>query len=349
MASPGEFTKRAFLNGRLDLSQAEAVIETIAAVSHQDLKFSLSRLQGEGRVNLAAVQDRLLGLLAKLEVAIDFPEDGVDEIAAAEMEREIREIIARLEQEIEKANIAAIYREGIKTAILGRPNVGKSSLLNALLADERAIVTDIPGTTRDIIEASVLLGDIPLLIMDTAGLREAQDPVEKIGLEKTHGAAEKSALILLIIDEEFGPAEKEIVERYRDKEILVLINKTDLPMASEKKQRLEAEIAPLPYLYVSAKERLNLENIGKKIAELFYLGKLKEEEDPWIGNLRHKEAFEKSRRQLLEVLAAKENGLPLDFLTIDLRLALEALREIGGEGIGEELLDRIFRDFCIGK
>ncbi len=347
-AVPGEFTKRAFLNGRLDLAQAEAVIETIVAVSQKDLNFSLSRLKGENKDHLAALQSRLLGLLAKIEVVIDFPEDGLDEMTADEMEEEARAMIALLDQEIEKAEIGAIYREGIKTAILGRPNVGKSSLMNALLSEDRAIVTDIPGTTRDIIEAPVLLGDIPILIMDTAGIRQAMDPVEKIGLEKTHAAAGKSALLLLLVDEAFGAPEREIVETYGDKEILVLINKADLPMSAEKQQRLEAAISPLPYLYISAKEQQNLPGIGKKVSELFHLGRLREDE-PWVGNLRHKDAFLKAKQHLIEVLAAKAMGMSLDFLTIDLRLALDALGEIGGEGSGEELLDRIFREFCIGK
>lgn len=346
-AAAGEFTKRAFLNGRLDLSQAEAVMETIAAVSRRDLDFSLTRLEGKGRDKIETIQDTLLGLLAKMEVAIDFPEDGLDEMTADEVAETLRSMIIALEEEIQKADIGAVYREGIKTVILGRPNVGKSSLMNALLADDRAIVTDIPGTTRDVIEAQLILGDIPLLIMDTAGLRTAMDPVEKIGLERTHAAAAKSALLLLVIDDIFGPEEEALVETYRDKQILVLINKSDLPRSEESKQALAAAISPLPYLYVSAKERENLDAIGEKIAELFLLGHLEQGADGWVGNRRHKDIFIRAKGRLQEVLAAKEAGMPLDFLTIDLRSALEALNEITGGG--EDILDRIFRDFCIGK
>ncbi len=347
-AKPGEFTKRAFLNGRLDLSQAEAVLETVAAVSPRDLSHTLTRLEGRGKGPLDEVEAALLGILARAEVAIDFPEDGIDEITADEMVKLVRETIARLDLEIEKARIGAIYREGIPTAILGRPNVGKSSLLNALLAEDRAIVTDIPGTTRDVIEAAVLLGDVPLLIMDTAGLRQAQDPVERLGLAKTHEAAAKSALILLVIAETFGEAERDVVAAYGTKEIIVLVNKDDLPLEEARRQELIDAISPLPHLFISAKERQNLEAIGGLVAQAFQLGKLKDETG-WIGNRRHAEAFLRCRHHLEEVLAAKENQLPLDFLTIDLRFAIEALGEISGKGVGEALLDRIFQDFCIGK
>lgn len=348
LAAPGEFTKRAFLNGRLDLSQAEAVMETIQAAGERDLDFSLKRLSGAGSQEFLAIRQELLSLVAEAEAVIDFPEDGLDEEIAGKIGAKAGEIIQKLTVEIKKCEEGRIYREGLRTVILGRTNVGKSSLLNALLREERAIVTDIPGTTRDTIEERAVLNSVPLNIVDTAGIRETLDPVEKIGVNRSREALKNCDLVLVVLDaaEGFTPEDGELLKAVAGKKALVLLNKCDIAAASPD---LEKAVAPWPYLYISAKEGWNLSEVGQIIEEMFFSGVISQSDDPWVGNLRHKEAFLRAKYHLEEVIKAGENQVPLDFQVIDLRSALEALGEINGASISTEIIDRIFADFCIGK
>ncbi|MEG1822333.1 MAG: tRNA uridine-5-carboxymethylaminomethyl(34) synthesis GTPase MnmE [Clostridiales bacterium] len=348
LAAPGEFTKRAFLNGRLDLSQAEAVIETIEARGEKDLEFSLRRLEGEKGKNYLLIRNDLLNLVAQTEAVIDFPEDGLDEEVSKNIETQVRSMLVKLDKEIKKAEEGSIYREGIKTVILGRTNVGKSSLMNALLQEERAIVTDIPGTTRDTIEEKVILAGVPLSIIDTAGIRETQDPVEKIGVNRSRDALKNCDLVLVVLDsaQGFTPEDKELLTAVEDKKAIVLLNKCDIATEDE---NLEKALGSLPYLYISAKEGNNLENLGKLIEKMFLTGAINESDDKWVGNLRHKESFIAARYHLNEVLHGIAAKVPLDFQVIDLRSALDALGEISGESISTEIINRIFSDFCIGK
>lgn len=349
LAQPGEFTKRAFFNGRIDLSQAEAVIETIRAMDEKDLDFSLTRLKGDKGRSFLKIRDDLVALIAETEAVIDFPEDGLDDTVANTIHQRVFALIEAMEREIRKAEEGKIYRQGIATAILGKTNVGKSSLMNALLSEERAIVTDIPGTTRDVIEDTVLLKGIPLKIRDTAGIRETEDPIEKIGVDKTREAMEKADLILFVTDQDdgFDAEEREIMAAFGSKKVIVVCNKSDLILYDEDKMKRAA--APYPVVFLSAKEKQNLETLGETIHALFMAGEITQNSDEWVGNLRHKEAFLRAKSHLKEVLRSQELQMPLDFQVIDLRAALETLGEIDGVTVSMEILDRIFSEFCIGK
>ncbi|MDO4541616.1 MAG: tRNA uridine-5-carboxymethylaminomethyl(34) synthesis GTPase MnmE [Bacillota bacterium] len=348
LAEAGEFTKRAFLNGRLDLSQAEAVIETIEAGSERDIELSLRRLEGNKGKEFLSIRQELLALIAEAEAVIDFPEDGLDDAITQKIAEKSRSIIDKLDMAIKRAEEGRIYKEGLKTVILGRTNVGKSSLLNALLREERASVTDIPGTTRDTIEEKISLRGIPLIIVDTAGIRETADPVEKMGVNRSREALDNCDLVLAVFDagQGFTSDDKEILEHLKGKKAVALLNKCDI---RDTAPELEAAVAPLPYIYISAKEGLNLESLGEIIEKMFLSGAIKENDSGWVGNIRHKEIFLRSKHHLKEVLAAIEAGAPLDFQVIDLRSALEVMGEISGETISSEIIDRIFSDFCIGK
>lgn len=349
LALPGEFTKRAFFNGRIDLSQAEAVIETIHAMDEKDLDYSLTRLQGSKGRSFLKIRDDLVALIAETEAVIDFPEDGLDDTIAQTIHRRVLAMIEAIDAEIAKAEEGKVYRQGIATAIAGRTNVGKSSLMNALLREERAIVTDIPGTTRDVIEDTVILKGIPLRLMDTAGIRETLDPVEKIGVDKSLASLKKAELILFVTDKNgnFDAEEREILRGCEGKKVIVIGNKEDVIRYD--KDVLKEEAAPHPVVFLSAKEGSHLDDLGEAVRQLFVTGAISAGNDEWVGNLRHKESFLRAKEHLLDVIDAGETGMPLDFQVIDLRGALEALGEINGESISMEVLDRIFSEFCIGK
>lgn len=349
LAQPGEFTKRAFFNGRIDLSQAEAVIETIHAMDDKDLDFSLTRLKGDKGRSFLKIRDDLVALIAETEAVIDFPEDGLDDTVAETIHRRVLAMVEAIEKEIAKADEGKVYRHGIATALAGKTNVGKSSLMNALLSEERAIVTEIPGTTRDVIEDTVILKGIPLRLMDTAGIRETDDPVEKIGVDKSRASLKKSDLILFVTDHNggFDEEEKEILKGCAEKKVIVVCNKEDI--VDYDKESMETAVAPYPVVFLSAKENRNLDSLGEAIRDLFVTGAIAQDNSEWVGNLRHKESFIRAKHHLLEVLNAQEMMMPLDFQVIDLRGALEALGEINGESISMEVLDRIFSEFCIGK
>lgn len=349
LAQPGEFTKRAFFNGRIDLSQAEAVIETIHAMDEKDLDFSLTRLKGDKGRSFLKIRDDLVALIAETEAVIDFPEDGLDDTVAETIHQRVITMIEAIDREIAKAEEGKVYRQGIATALAGKTNVGKSSLMNALLSEERAIVTEIPGTTRDVIEDTVILKGIPLRLMDTAGIRETDDPVEKIGVDKSRASLKKADLILFVTDKNgvFDEEEKEILAACGSKKVIVVCNKEDV-VAYDKKI-MEETAAPYPVVFISAKENSNLEGLGEEVRKLFVTGAIAQDNSEWVGNLRHKESFLRAKHHLTEVLKGQEMMMPLDFQVIDLRSALEALGEINGENISMEVLDRIFSEFCIGK
>ncbi|MBR5329290.1 MAG: tRNA uridine-5-carboxymethylaminomethyl(34) synthesis GTPase MnmE [Firmicutes bacterium] len=349
LAQPGEFTKRAFFNGRIDLSQAEAVIETIHAMDDKDLDFSLTRLKGDKGRSFLKIRDDLVALIAETEAVIDFPEDGLDDTVAETIHRRVLAMVEAIDKEIAKADEGKVYRQGIATALAGRTNVGKSSLMNALLREERAIVTEIPGTTRDVIEDTVILKGIPLRLMDTAGIRETDDPVEKIGVDKSRASLKKSDLILFVTDHNggFDEEEKDILKNCEHKKVIVVCNKEDI--VDYDRQAMENAAKPHPVVFLSAKENSNLDALGEAVRNLFVTGAIAQDNSEWVGNLRHKESFIRAKHHLLEVLNAQEMMMPLDFQVIDLRGALEALGEINGESISMEVLDRIFSEFCIGK
>ena len=349
LAQPGEFTKRAFFNGRIDLSQAEAVIETIHAMDDKDLDFSLTRLKGDKGRSFLKIRDDLVALIAETEAVIDFPEDGLDDTVAETIRDRVCHMVEAIDKEIAKADEGKVYRQGIATALAGKTNVGKSSLMNALLSEERAIVTEIPGTTRDVIEDTVILKGIPLRLMDTAGIRETDDPVEKIGVDKSRASLKKSDLILFVTDHDggFDEEEKDILSACENKKVIVVCNKEDI--VDYDKDAMKAAAKPYPVVFLSAKENRNLDSLGEAVRELFITGAIAQDNSEWVGNLRHKESFIRAKHHLTEVLNAQEMMMPLDFQVIDLRGALEALGEINGESLSMEVLDRIFSEFCIGK
>ncbi|MDS1029836.1 tRNA uridine-5-carboxymethylaminomethyl(34) synthesis GTPase MnmE [Bacillota bacterium LX-D] len=349
LAEPGEFSKRAFLNGRLDLAQAEAIIDVIHANSRKGLETAINQLEGKLSQKITALRQEILGILAFLEAAIDFPEDEIEALSHKQIEAKLSSIKSTIRTLIKSYNTGKVYRDGIRTVIVGRPNVGKSSLLNALLKENRAIVTDIPGTTRDIIEEFINLGGVSLKIVDTAGIRSTEDIVEKIGVEKSLAAMEEADLVLVMADAVQGltKEDQEILELVQraEKKYLLLINKIDLVEEAV----LELEKYKDNVLFISAKEELGLEELGQAVQALFQEGQIAISNDLLVTKLRHYEALVRTEKHIAETEQALKKNLPEEFLAIDLRAAWEILGEITGGTVTEDLVERIFADFCIGK
>ncbi len=351
LARPGEFSLRAFLNGRIDLAQAESVIDVIRAQTEAGLKLAVAQLGGSLSRKIIELQDRLLGLLAQVEANIDFPEEDLEAATGQELINTGGELLEQFEDLIRGAQAGKIYREGIKTIIIGRPNVGKSSLLNALLRENRAIVTDIPGTTRDIIEEIINISGIPLKIIDTAGLHETENVIEKIGIEKTREMIRQADLVLVVLDagRKLTESDLDIIGSVKDKKAVFLVNKEDLADKRISVEELEALAAGRPVLWISAKEGSGLDELEEKIFKMVMGGHLSGSDDMLVTNTRHKQALEAAQRHLQEAVAELKRNVPVDVAAIDIRAAWEALGEITGNTVTEDLLDRIFADFCIGK
>ena len=351
LAGPGEFSKRAFLNGRLDLAQAESVIDIIRARTDAGLKLAMSQLRGELSGKITSLQKKLLGLLAQIEAVVDFPEEGLEESAGDEILVKSQALLSEVEQLIRGADTGKIYREGISTVIIGRPNVGKSSLLNAMLREERAIVTEIPGTTRDIIEEIINIRGIPLKIIDTAGLHETEDVVEKIGVERTRDNIKRADLVLLVLDAARGLTneDKAIIESIGEKKSIILLNKVDVKEIKIEKSKVERFSPGSPLLWISAEQGTGLIELEETIVNMVLGGQAASSEAVLVSSVRHKQALEKASAHLSEAVNGILGKLPLDMVSIDLRSAWEALGDITGSTSTEELLDRIFADFCIGK
>ena len=348
-AQPGEFTKRAFLNGRIDLSQAEAVIDVINAKNEYALKSSVSQLKGNIQKAIRKIREAIIYHIAYIESALDDPEhisiDGYGETLYKEVRKQEEEI-DRLLMSVKEGKLV---KEGIKTVIVGKPNAGKSSLLNTLLGEERAIVTDIAGTTRDILEETILLHGISLRILDTAGIRDTEDVVEKIGVEKAIDSAREADLVLFVVDSSIHLDEndREIMELLNDKKAIVILNKADLEQVVTE-EALE-NITSHPIVSVSAKEEQGIDLLEDQIKELFFRGELAFNDEIYITNARHKAALEEARKSLEMVENSIEMGMPEDFFSIDLMNAYEALGSIIGEAVGEDLVNEIFSKFCTGK
>ena len=348
-ADPGEFTKRAFLNGRIDLSQAEAVIDVINAKNEYALKSSVSQLRGNIQKAIKEIRGDLIYQIAYIESALDDPEhisiDGYGE----NLYKEVKKQEERIDRLLLSVKDGKLVKEGIKTVIVGKPNAGKSSLLNTLLGEERAIVTDIAGTTRDILEETILLHGISLRIIDTAGIRETQDVVEKIGVEKAIDSAKDADLVLFVVDSSvpLDENDREIMELLKDKKTIVLLNKADLEQAVDEDDLKNT--AGHPVISVSAKEEQGIDLLEDKIKELFFQGGLEFNDEIYITNARHKAALEEARKSLEMVENSIEMQMPEDFFSIDLMNAYEALGRIIGESVGEDLVNEIFSKFCTGK
>ncbi|MDI3533964.1 MAG: tRNA modification GTPase [Thermosediminibacterales bacterium] len=350
LAEPGEFTKRAFLNGRIDLSQAEAVIDIIRAKTDIGLSVALNHLGGGISDKINPLEDKLLKVLAHIEASIDFPEHDIEELTVEEVKKELNYAITEIENMLKTAEKGKILREGLNTIIAGKPNVGKSSLLNALLREKKAIVTDIPGTTRDVIEDYVNIRGIPLKIMDTAGIRETNDLVERIGVERSLELFEKAELVLFVLDasKKFSKEDELIAEKIKNKNTIVLINKTDLPLKLEElkvKQMFEGK----KVIKISVKENRGLDELETAIEKMFLAGEIDFNNDTIISSIRHKNLLKEAERSIKQALSTIDAKMPLDIVSIDINEALTHLGEITGKTISEDVIDRIFHDFCIGK
>ena len=348
-AEGGEFTKRAFLNGRLDLSQAQAVMDIITAKTDRSLKMAAGHLSGQFSQQIKNFRQEILGQIAHLEAAIDFPEDEVDDVVTenvAEKVVEIRNYIAKL---LKTAGTGRILRDGLMTAIVGKPNVGKSSLLNALLQEERAIVTDIPGTTRDSIEEYANVGGVPLRIIDTAGIRSTEDVVERIGVEKARQMINDAALVLALFDgsRPLDAEDEEILELLQGQEAIVLLNKSDL-QSMVTAEELSAK-ANVPVIEISTKENHGLDALAQAIQQKVYGGEVIADEGSFVSDERQANLLRTADNHLAAALQTIEAGMGLDFISIDLRSAWEKLGEITGDTVGEDIIDEIFSKFCIGK
>ncbi len=348
-AEPGEFTKRAFLNGRIDLSQAEAVIDVINAKNEYALKSSVSQLKGSVLKVIKEIREKIIYHIAFIESALDDPEhislDGYPE----QLEEYVQQWRAKIRKLIASSENGKRMKEGIRTVIVGKPNAGKSSLLNVLLGEERAIVTDIAGTTRDALEEQMNIHGISLNIIDTAGIRETEDVVEKIGVDRAKNYAKEADLIIYVVDSstELDENDIEICEMIRDRKVIVLLNKMDLVQVTTEamvREKLDKTIIP-----ISAKEEQGIDKLEETLKEMFYKGNISFNDEVYISNMRHKIALEEAEKSLSQVLTSIEMCMPEDFFSIDLMNAYEELGSITGESVGEDLVNEIFSKFCMGK
>jgi tRNA modification GTPase len=350
LAEPGEFTQRAFLNGRIDLTQAEAVIDLIQSKTRKSLE--LANLQRRGRLGteVRQVRDCLLDLLARMEASIDFPEDEVSELSGENIHLRLQGALERLNSLLQSYEEGKVYREGVSAVIVGRPNVGKSSLLNALLREERAIVTPIPGTTRDVIEEGVNVRGILLRLMDTAGLHQTKDAVEVEGVRRTRGCLAQADLVIWVVDgsEPLTPDDRDILIEVRDKRAVVAINKNDLPQRVNL-QDLAGQLPRVPLIPISALHHRRIDALEDAIRDRVLNGTPESSSEILLSNFRHKQALERAREGLERALEATKLNLSAEFLSMDLGAALQALGEVVGEITSEDLLERIFSQFCIGK
>jgi len=348
-AEPGEFTKRAFLNGRIDLSQAEAVMDLIYSKNEFAMESSLKQLSGSLKNKINSIRDKILYEIAFIESALDDPEHISLEGYSGKLYEVVKEQKDEIDGLLSTADNGRILKEGIKTAIVGKPNAGKSSLLNLLVGEERAIVTDIAGTTRDTLEESILIKGIPLQMIDTAGIRKTDDIVEKIGIEKAKTAIEKADLVLYVADSSspLDESDFEIMDYLKEKKTIIILNKSDLHKVTgeeEIKKHLKKDV-----ITFSAKEETGLDELYEKLESLFFEGKLNFNDEIYITNMRHKNSLKQASESLNMVFGSIEMGMPEDFYSIDLTDAYEHLGYILGESMGEDLVNKIFSEFCMGK
>lgn len=355
-AEPGEFTKKAFLNGRMDLSQAEAVGDLIASKNEYALKSSISQLNGNIKQKINDIRNKIIYHTAFIETALDDPEhisvDGYGDV----LEKEIDSLMVEISHLLSTCDDGRIIKEGIRTVIIGKPNAGKSSFMNVLLGEERAIVTDIAGTTRDVLEEHISLQGISLNLMDTAGIRDTDDYVEQIGVERAKGQVEDADLILYVIDASVPLDENddEIFRIIAGKHAIILLNKSDLEVVVSKNEienRINAgnPAYSIPVIHVSAKENVGISEFSNILKDMFFDGELSFNDEIYITNIRHKTALQSAYEALGRVKESIDAGMPEDFYSIDLMAAYEELGSITGETIGEDLINEIFSKFCMGK
>lgn len=350
MAEPGEFTKRAFLNGRLDLAQAESVMDLIKAKTPQGFEVAYHQLEGHLSGKVSEIRASLLSGMAQLEVCIDYPEEDLEEMTYAEMTSIFMSAEAKVTGLLSGSETGRILREGLSTVIVGKPNVGKSSLLNALLRESRAIVTDIPGTTRDIIEETLNIRGVPVKLVDTAGIRETDDLVEKLGVERSKAFFNKADLVIFVLNaaEVLSHEDEEIMKYLKNRRAIVLLNKSDLnPVLSE--MELRERLGEVPLIKTSLIHEEGIQALEDEIAKLVYGGHGSFSERDLVTNLRHQDALRRASKALGEALISCKACMPYDFLQVDVKNAYEALGEITGDTVENDLITKIFSQFCLGK
>ena len=350
MAEKGEFTKRAFLNGRLDLSQAEAVMDLISAKTDISHDVALGQFEGNLSQEVQGIQSILKDMLAHIEVSIDFSEEDIDEVTMEHLLSKSMDAKESFQRLLQSAKTGKILREGLVTGILGKTNVGKSSLLNALLRENRAIVTDIPGTTRDVIEEQLNVRGIPLKILDTAGIRETEDAVEKIGVQRSREIFQQADLVIFMIDasKKLDQDDYDFLHLIKERRALVVINKTDLEEAIDV-ERIKNIIGDKKLIRISLLNNKGLEALEDALEEMVFEGEGFSKEQPFITNTRHQQAISLGLQSLEDGIKALENHMPLDFVEVDFKNAWESLGEVTGDTVSEDILDHIFENFCIGK
>ncbi|MDX5473949.1 MAG: tRNA uridine-5-carboxymethylaminomethyl(34) synthesis GTPase MnmE [Bacillaceae bacterium] len=351
LAEPGEFTKRAFLNGRIDLSQAEAVMDLIRAKTDRAMNVAIGQMEGRLSRLVQRLRQEILETLAHVEVNIDYPEyDDVEEMTHQLLIDKASFVKLELEKVLQTAQQGKILREGLATVIVGRPNVGKSSLLNSLVQENKAIVTDIPGTTRDVIEEFVNVRGVPLKLVDTAGIRETEDIVERIGVEKSREVLKKADLILLVLNnnDELSPEDEQLFEATNGMDVIVIINKTDLPAKLDYKN-VQKLAQSHPIISTSLKEDKGIDELEQAIASMFFEGGVEASDMTYVSNSRHIALLTQAQQALEEAINGIQSGVPIDIVQIDLTRTWEILGEIIGDTVHESLIDQLFSQFCLGK
>ena len=350
LAEPGEFTKRAFLNGRIDLSQAEGIIDLINSKSDIEAKESIGQLEGYLSKKIKEIKQKMLDIMVDIEVTIDYPEYDVEEVTNTKALKELTYIKEKLTSLEESFNKGKILKSGIKTVILGKPNAGKSSLLNAMLKEDRAIVSDIEGTTRDTIEEYINIEGVALKLIDTAGIRDTDNKIEKIGVEKSKKLADSADLIIAIIDNSrnIDDDDKKILDIIKDKNAIIVLNKVDI---NDKNEYNEKEVINLckPIIKISAKEEKGLDNLYKEILKLFEMHDISSNNEVLITNERHKKQINKAKENIERAINSLKDNMPVDILSIHIKEALNDLGEITGENVSENIINEIFSKFCLGK
>lgn len=351
LAEPGEFTKRAFLNGRIDLSQAEAVIDVINAKTEKESKASINQLEGNLSTEIRKTRDLLMSVMVEAEVSIDYPEYDIEEITNKKTINILEQVLGKLEKLMNSFETGKIVKDGIKVALIGKPNAGKSSLLNAILKEERAIVTDIEGTTRDIIEESISVRGIPICIIDTAGIRNTNEKVEQIGIERSRKSAEEADLVIAIFDggdnltnEDYG-----IINIIKNRKCIAVLNKIDIKINEEIKNEIKKQLPNINIIEISAKENIGIENIYKEIENLFKLNEIKLDNETIISNVRHKTIISNAIELTRRTIEITNQNLPIDMIAIHIKEILEEMGKITGETVSDEIIKEIFSKFCLGK
>ena len=351
LAEPGEFTKRAFLNGRIDLAQAESVIDVINAKSEREAKAGIKQLEGELSKKINNIKQQILDIMVNIEVSIDYPEyDDIEEVQNNQVLGMLDSIEKELNALSESFENGKILKDGIRTAIIGKPNAGKSSLLNAILNEDRAIVTEYEGTTRDTIEEFVTINGVPLKLIDTAGIREATDEVEKIGVNKAKKIAEEADLVIAIFDcsKELDEEDKKILKIIKNKKSIIILNKIDLNQKILKTDQMLTSVSE-KIIEISALNKKGIENIYNVISEMFNLNEINLDNEILITNIRHKDLINKAIDKIQETKTTIKNNMPIDIIAIYIKDILEALGSITGEEVSEDIINEIFSKFCLGK